>query len=255
VSPSKLHRYNVSATGLTTIDDVNVSGFAGHFTPSNGLLYSDSGGVVDPSPAAPNPPQLVGRFGAAGPSTVDAATKRTFILNGGSFLFLGNSPIHGIVAFDQATFDAVDNVDLSALLPNNFNNGFDLVRWGADGLAFRLAGDIFSSAPGVGKLVLLRGPAVTPQVAVTNAKPTATSVTPSSVAAGTGNTFFTVTGTGFVPGAVASWKGLERSTTFVNSTTLKVAIPVSDLTAAGSAAITVTNPNSVSSAAVTVTIN
>src|SRR5206468_12581306 len=115
------------------------------------------------------------------------------------------------------TFNILDSADLSLLLNNNnnFANPSDLVRWGADGLAFRIMDTGPFQTASIGKIVLLRGPLVTPQVAFANAVPTASSVAPSTVSSGATNTYFIVTGTGFVPGAVAFWNGAERSTTFV----------------------------------------
>jgi hypothetical protein len=48
-----------------------------------------------------------------------------------------------------------------------------------------------------------------------------------------GNTPITLTGNNFVPGVAATWNGSFRTTTIVDATHLTVAIPASDLTAAG----------------------
>jgi len=63
---------------------------------------------------------------------------------------------------------------------------------------------------------------------LTNPTPGLTSVSPTSAGAGS-NITLSVTGSRFVPGAVLLWNGAERTTTFVDSSHLTVAIPASDL--------------------------
>jgi FG-GAP-like repeat len=52
----------------------------------------------------------------------------------------------------------------------------------------------------------------------------------------------TVTGTGFVSGAVVNWNGSPRPTTFVNSSRVTAAITAADIATSKTALITVTNP-------------
>lgn len=52
----------------------------------------------------------------------------------------------------------------------------------------------------------------------------------------------TVSGTGFASSAVVNWNGSPRATTFVSSTQLTAAILATDIVAASTAAVTVTNP-------------
>jgi trimeric autotransporter adhesin len=76
------------------------------------------------------------------------------------------------------------------------------------------------------------------------------------VTAGSGNLYVTITGSGFVAGAVARWNGAERTSYFIDSSHLKVAIPASDVSSAGTGSLTVLNPGAAApSGAVTVTIN
>ena len=72
--------------------------------------------------------------------------------------------------------------------------------------------------------------------------PTISTIAPSIVATG-GPTFtMTVTGTNYVLGSVVNLNGNARLTTFVDASHLLASIPATDLTTAGSSAITVTNP-------------
>ncbi len=72
--------------------------------------------------------------------------------------------------------------------------------------------------------------------------PTITSISPEIVST-SGPTFtMTVTGTNFVAGSAVNFNGSARLTTFVSATQLLASITATDVSAAGSFAITVTNP-------------
>lgn len=86
-------------------------------------------------------------------------------------------------------------------------------------------------------------------------KPTISSLSPSSTVAGGGPFDLTVTGNHFQDGAVVRWNGSSRTTTFVNSTTLVARITDSDIATAGTADISVRNPDLGASQSVTFTIN
>jgi hypothetical protein len=76
-----------------------------------------------------------------------------------------------------------------------------------------------------------------------NPLPTLTSLSPSTVVAGSGSFTLTVTGTGFVSGSVVRWNGADRTTTFVSSTQLTATIPAADITSIGSAGVAVFTPS------------
>ncbi len=71
---------------------------------------------------------------------------------------------------------------------------------------------------------------------------------------GSGNRYLTVTGTGFLPGAVVLWSGSPRTTTFVDSTHLQVAIAAADLASAQTVTLASQNPGSGNSNSLTVAI-
>jgi len=75
-----------------------------------------------------------------------------------------------------------------------------------------------------------------------NPVPAITSLSPSSVAPGSSAFTLTVNGTNFVSGAVVRWNGLDRATTYVNTTQLTAAILAGDIATAGTGVITVFNP-------------
>jgi len=92
---------------------------------------------------------------------------------------------------------------------------------------------------------------------VGNPKPTLTSLSPTSVTAGSSGLTLTVNGAGFVSSSVVRWKRTDRPTTFVSGTQLQAAIPASDIVTAGTADVTVSNPTPAGgeSSAVTFAIN
>ena len=79
-----------------------------------------------------------------------------------------------------------------------------------------------------------------------NPKPTASSLKPSSAAAGSSDTEVLINGSGFSPLASAGWTvGANRSPlplAFLNSSQVIVLVPASDLTQAGTATIDISNP-------------
>jgi len=70
-----------------------------------------------------------------------------------------------------------------------------------------------------------------------------TSVTPSSVHAGSPSVTVTISGTGFASSSVAQWNGLSLVTSYANSTTLTAQISAADLLNQGTGQITVANPS------------
>ena len=72
-----------------------------------------------------------------------------------------------------------------------------------------------------------------------NPVPVATSLSPSSVMAGSGQTTLTVNGSAFVSSSIVRWNGAPRATTFVSGTQLRATILPSDLSTRGTAQVTV----------------
>jgi len=76
---------------------------------------------------------------------------------------------------------------------------------------------------------------------IVNPVPTITTISPNSAAQNSQAFALTVNGTNFVPGATVRWNGVSKITTFLSSTQLRAQIPASDLTTAGTPAVTVVN--------------
>ncbi|MEP7273056.1 MAG: IPT/TIG domain-containing protein, partial [Acidobacteriota bacterium] len=79
-------------------------------------------------------------------------------------------------------------------------------------------------------------------ISVNNPIPTLTSISPLTGPTQGPAFTLTVNGTNFVSNSQVRWKGTARETTFVSGAQLKAAILSSDLTTAGTAAVTVFNP-------------
>ena len=75
-----------------------------------------------------------------------------------------------------------------------------------------------------------------------NSVPFLNSLVPSATAPGGPAFTLTVTGAGFVSGAVVNWNGSPRTTTFVSVDQLTASITAADIASAATAVVTVTNP-------------
>src|SRR2546429_327445 len=93
-----------------------------------------SGGVLDGTSGS-----LLGTFPAAGPVASDSTVGRAFILNSsGSFGMYDQ-----ITAFNESTFVPIGSFSVAGVGQPGGTNPSSLVRWGADGLAFRTPSQIY----------------------------------------------------------------------------------------------------------------
>lgn len=171
-----------------------------------------------------------------------------------------NNSIAYLQRYDLGTYTQDYQFQLPLTGNTSYNNPtYDVLRYGADGIAVRFY-DISNPGSTGNQILLFQGPLVLPSELATNSAPTVSAATPASITAGSPNFYLTVTasgsGTPFLPGATAFWNSSPRTTTYVSSTQLKVAIPASDVASALSqpVSITVTNPGSNASSSVLVTV-
>ncbi len=75
-----------------------------------------------------------------------------------------------------------------------------------------------------------------------NPTPAIGNLSPSVVGAGSGDFTITVTGTGFINSSTVTWNSGNRTTTFVNATTLTAQILAADVSGVGTATVQVSNP-------------
>ena len=227
-----LYRLAVDSTGLTIAQQVNnlTQVFTREIHYDGGLIYFDSGQVVDSQSFT-----LVGSFPYVSDQMVpDSTLGRAFFVPD-SFGY----PPPVITAFDQFQFTALGTLTIPITSPP-CSGGFvaSFIRWGASGLAFRVAS--LCGAPG--QVILVNSPFVLPVSATNNPLPTASTLSPVSAVTGSGNFQLTVNGSNFVLGASVQWNGKDRTTKFVSSTQLIAYIPASDIAAAGTPQVTVVNP-------------
>jgi trimeric autotransporter adhesin len=249
-SGAEFYRFSVNSQGLTQIDGSTMYGLGGGttfpFAVANGIVYGASGGIVDPTTTPPTQIATLSTLGYYGAGVApDPATAK-------DFLVLENLPgtfTSGIFRYDTNQYVAEAQLPLPAT-SNGGELGYDIVRWGQDGLAIRS----YESGGAALEILLLRGPFVLPSELNVNPAPSVTGASQTSLAVNSGNAMLTLSGSGFLPGAVALWSGSPRSTTFVSPSQLIVAIASADLAAAGSATITVQNPGSLASGPVTITV-
>src|ERR1035441_9446171 len=98
-------------------------------------------------------------------------------------------------------------------------------------------------------LILLLGLAA----ARATSAPAITTISPTSVTAGTAGFTLTVNGNGFVSGSTVQWNGVALQTTLVSATQLTALVGSSLIASSGTSAITVFSPGGLQSNAVTLT--
>ncbi len=187
----------------------------------------------------------------SGPQTVTVVNPGSFPSN--PALFLVNDPTPSITSLSPATAVAGQAFTLT-VTGTDFVNGAT-VFWNGDGRTTAFVNSTQLTAA-IGSGDVAQAGTATVFVAnrfglnlstmfnytINNPTPTIASLSPSSVMAGAAPLILTVNGSNFVSGATAQWNGSARSTQFLNSTKLNVAIPASDVAAQGTVQITVVNP-------------
>jgi uncharacterized repeat protein (TIGR01451 family) len=259
-SDSEFYRYSVNANGLTEIDGTTLEGLGGYsggFQLANGLGYGAGGGIINPATTPPTQVQtlpLIDFYGAGDNGSGVAVTADPSLEK--DFLMLVNTAgtwAYGLVRYDLNSYLPEAALPMPAAA-SGVESAWTMQRFGQDGLAM-LSNDSIGQTTPVVQVLLLRGPFIAPQELSTSAAAGLTSSSVSSITHGAGNTLLTLTGTNFLPGVAVTWNGSYRTTTIVDATHVTVAIPASDLAAAGSASLVATNPGATGSNALTITIN
>ena len=127
-SAGSFYRMSINASGMIFIDTTTgiVNGYPTDMEFDNGLICFSTGLVYDPEIKL-----LVGTFwGVSSPAIArpDSTVGRTFFLTGDEY-----SATRSLQVFDQATFLPVGSLNVSGVS----GPASSLVRWGANGLAFR----------------------------------------------------------------------------------------------------------------------
>ena len=255
-----LNRYTVDANGLTLVDSTGLSGLGGtafeFALGQDGLVYGDNGGIVNPATTPPSQVALLpitpgaSGYGLSGDAVMpDSAQHKTFLVgenSAGSFTAY-------LERFDTTNYTYEANVELP-IPSGSGEEGYQILRWGQDGLAVRAYDPIYGSLAGY-QLLLFKGPFVLPAEAQSNPVPGLTSVTPAAVVHGSGNQYLTATGSGFIPGAVVLWNGVARTTTYIDAGHLQFDVSATDVASSQTISLTAENPGSSASAGLALTIN
>ena len=253
-SGAEFYRYSIDASGATLIDGTTLNGmggFGGRFALDGGLVFGSGGGIANPNTTPPSQVATLPlgngpyNFGLSGGGVVPyQAESKAFVIG----VNTTGTAINYLQRFDTQQFTLEQQIQL----PGGSITSISGTRWGQDGLAYVLPAPTGTTQ--TNQIFLLRGPFVLPAEAAANSAPTLTSVDQTTIAAGSGNQYLTVTGTGFIPGAVVLWNNSPRTTTFIDATHLQVAIPASDVTSAATITLTSQNPGSTGSNSLSITV-
>ena len=251
--PASVVRFNgldrqttfVNSTQLTaTILDTDL-GWAGTlnitvFNPAPGGGTSNAQTfTVNPVPITNNPVPTTTFISPTSKNVGDAGF--TLTVNGANFISTSAVRFNG----SDRTTTYFSSTQLTASIPAS-----DLTAAGTFNIT------VFNPAPG-GGTSNAQTFTVNPAPVTNNPLPATTGISPASKNVGDGTFTLTVNGTNFVPASVVRFNGLDRQTTFVNSTQLTATIYDTDLGWAKTFNITVFNPAPVggTSNAQTFTVN
>ena len=215
----------VSAGQLTaaiTAADIAAAGSASvtvhNTTPGGGTSSALTFTILSPSNPVP-------MLSSLSPSSVTAGSSAfTMTLNGGNFLAGSVVQWNG----GNRTTTYVSSTQLTVSV-----SASDVATAGSATVS------VFNPSPGGGTSNTLT---FTIQ-SISNPVPIASSLSPSSVSAGSSDFTLTLNGGNFLSGSVVRWNGGNRTTTFVNSTQLNASISASDVATAGTANVAVFNPS------------
>lgn len=217
--------YTSGFTGFAQILCFSIDPATGILTPLSGTPWTDSvqsnGSQLAISPGARiaiNPAPSIASLLPS--STIATATAFPLQVNGSNFV-PGSTVYFGGVAH-ATTF--VSSSELTAnILAADIDNGGTAVVF------------VFNPLPGGGASTSVEFPVFTPT-------PVISSLSPSSVAAGTPSFSFDVIGTGFVTSSVINFNGSPLQSFYIGPTAVGTGVPVALISAPGTASITVTSP-------------
>jgi hypothetical protein len=153
-------------------------------------------------------------------SGVAGGPQFTLTVNGSNFVSGSEVEWNGA----RLTTAFVSSIEVTATVPSN-----DIKTAGTASVT------VFNSTPG-------GGTSNTKTFTIDNAVPTISSISPSTATIGGAGFTLTVNGTNFISGTTVQWNGSSRTTTFVNATKVTAAILAGDISRAGTANVTASNP-------------
>jgi hypothetical protein len=254
-SGAEFYRYSIDSSGVTQIDGTTLDGFGGYggkIGVDGGLVFGSGGGIVNPSTTPPSQVAILPLgTGVAGTSLYGGGVV-PYQAESKAFLVATNTAgtaANYLERFDTQHYTLEQEIQLPGSSSTSAVPG---TRFGQDGLAYIVPTTTGSSQQP--QIFLLRGPFVLPAEATTNTAPSLTSSSLSTIALGSGNQYLTITGTGFIPGAVVLWNGSPRTTTFIDNAHLQVAIAAADVSSAATITVASQNPGSGTSNTLSITV-
>jgi hypothetical protein len=232
VSPSGVSYTPSTASG-------SQSGPTGELLRSDGTnLYTDTGQVWSPSSQT-----LIGSFLEANGSSLfytpsvlpDTVDGKTYFLDTDGTYYEFQSL--GINAYSTSTYALLGVLSFPNL---NSSDANDLLRWGANGFAFRIY-DYSNTNHSNDQIVILQSPLA--GGASSSPVPVLSSIAPTSVLMGSADTTLTLMGSGFTATSVVHVNGSPVATTYASSTQLTATLPAPDLASAGTLQINVVTPS------------
>ena len=230
VSPSGLS-YTGASSGDTNVPTSSI-------VRSDGtLLYTNSGEVWNPSTMT-----LLGTYLEPGgaqifyaPSVIpEPANGRSYFLDSGALYFQYQAV--NIDVYDQASYALLGTVPFTTIYPPDVT---DLVRWGANGFAFRCI-DISGFQTSANQIVIVTSNLVTSSSGAP--VPILASASPAKVVAGGPAFTMQLTGSGFTSASTVLVNGNPRTTANVSGTSLTAQVLASDIATAGQLNVQVTTP-------------
>jgi hypothetical protein len=184
---------------------------------SGGLVTCVRSGTINIS-AAPNPLPSISSLSPL--STLAGGATFQLLVNGSNFV--GASVVNWNGSPRTTSF--VNSGQLQAQI-----NAADIATGGSASIT------VFNPAPG-------GGTSNSSAFAINNAAPSLIGISPSSAVAGGIAFTLTAAGNNFVSTSTVQWNGSNRTTTFINSTTLQASINAADIANASTANVTVVTP-------------
>lgn len=239
VNGSFFSEFQVSPSGLVPPSSyqytVGTGPFGNQIASDGTYLYTDWPQVWDPSTQ-----KEIGTFTRADGSSFNWVASIVPDATGGRIFLLDQ--FGSYYEYQALVIDAYKSSDRSFLGSLAFTvdgtNSHDLVRWGADGFAFRVYDPLGLSSQNDQIVIFHSALAGATSAPV----PVLASISPSSVNVGSSAIALSVTGSGFTANSTVQVNGAARTTTYVSATELQTSMPATDFAAAGNLSITVTTP-------------
>jgi hypothetical protein len=218
----------VPASDLTAVGTANVTVF-------NPSPVGGTSGALTFTINASNPTPAISTLVPS--SAASGSPALTLNVTGSSFVAASTVNWNGVALATSY----VDASHLTAMVPAS-----DLTALGTASVT------VFNPSPGGGT-----SSALTFTINASNPTPTISTLVPSSAASGSAALTLAVTGGNFVAASTVNWNGVALASSYVDASHLTATVPASDLTAMGSANVTVFNPSpgGGTSSALTFTIN